>query len=164
MLDWTVTCERGQGREGAEVIKVTSLGRGGTQPGFEEWTGKRESGIHECTWGRERLFLQRAWLSIGRTRTHKLQPRKINVKSSTELRQFCEEEKKFLASWILVRVHLFYHLWQGCSSLGPGILYLERLHKVRISRGGFYSPKATALKVGGLWLSWKTGITLCKKG
>lgn len=39
------------------------------------------------------LFLQRAQLSVGRTRTLKLEPRKINVKSSTEFRQFREEEK-----------------------------------------------------------------------
>lgn len=39
------------------------------------------------------LFLQRAQLSVGRTWTHKCEPRKINVKSSTELRQFFEEEE-----------------------------------------------------------------------
>lgn len=35
---------------------------------------------------------------------------------------------------------------------------------MRISRGGFYLPKAIAFKVGGLWSSGKIGITVCKKG
>lgn len=81
-----------------------------------------------------------------KTHAHTLQTRKNNVKSSIELRQICEEENIFLTSWIPVSSFLLLPLAR-VQLIGARALHLERLYKVRFSRGRFYLPKATTLKV-----------------